>query len=96
MSHRYKKSAIEDATSHGIDDTQQSNLLDLFEHAMKSIAVTLAREVQFDTTDFATAKQRGCEGFELILRRLPTDGLPMWQGKFSKGDQRLTVIGSLE
>ena len=64
MSNRYKKAMIEDTVSHGIDEDEQSNLLDLFEHAMKSIATTLAREARFDTSDFATAKERNCEGFQ--------------------------------
>ena len=37
MTNRYKKAVIEDTVSHGIDEDEQSNLLDLFEHAMKSI-----------------------------------------------------------
>ena len=30
MSNRYKKAAIEDIVAHGIDEVEQSNLLDLF------------------------------------------------------------------
>ena len=96
MSNRYKKAVIDDVIGEGIEAEQQSQLLDLFESAMKSIAVTLAREATFHTSDFATAKQRGCEGFQLRLDRLPVDGQTMWRGEFSKGDQRLSVIGSLE
>ncbi len=96
MTNRYKQAVIEDIISHGIDDAMQSNLLDLFEHAMKSIAITLAREARFDTSDFASAKQHGCGGFYLIVSRLRTEIRESWRGEFSKGDQHLTVIGSLE
>ncbi len=96
MTNRYKKAVIEDITSHGIDDAIQSNLLDLFEHAMKAIATTLAREARFDTSDFASAKQNGCGGFHLIVSRLRADNRETWRGEFSKGDQQLTVFGCLE
>lgn len=96
MTNRYKHAVIEDITSHGIEAAEQSNLLDLFEHAMKSIATTLAREARFDTSDFASTKEHGCGGFHLILSRLRADSRETWRGEFSKGDQQLTVIGSLE
>ena len=63
---------------------------------MKSIATTLAREARFDMSDFATAKERNCEGFQLTLQRLHVDGRDVWQGRFSRAEQRLTVIASLE
>jgi hypothetical protein len=96
MTNRYKRAVIEDISCHGIDDATQSNLLDLFEHAMKSIATTLAREARFDTADFASAPQHGCGGFHLIVSRLRADGRETWRGEFSKGDQQLTVFGCLE
>jgi len=40
---------------------------------MKSVATTLVREAKFDTTDFATAKARGCEGFTLLVSRTRAD-----------------------
>ena len=73
MANRYKKAVIEVIASHGLDEDEQSKLLDLFEHAMKSIATTLVRETRFDTVDFATAKQRNCEGFQLTPQRLHID-----------------------
>ncbi|WP_119632667.1 hypothetical protein [Methylocaldum marinum] len=96
MTNRYKKAVIEDTVSHGIDEDEQSNLLDLFEYAMKSTATTLAREARFDTSDFATAKERNCEGFQLTLQRLTIDGRDFWHGRFSRAEQQLTVTGSLE
>jgi hypothetical protein len=56
MSNRFKTAIIDDATADNISATQQENLLDLFESAMKSVAVTLIREATFDMTDFGTAK----------------------------------------
>lgn len=96
MTNRYKKAVIEDVVSHGIDEAERSNLLDVFEYAMKSIATTLIREAKFDTSDFASAKQRNCEGFQLTLQRMRIDGRDVWQGKFSRTEQQLTVIASLE
>lgn len=92
MSNRFKHAVIDDVTSHNIDASLQDNLLDLFESAMKSVATTLAREAKFDTTDFATAKGRCCEGFTLLVSRT-RDG---WFGAFQRGDERLDVIGHLE
>lgn len=63
---------------------------------MKSIAIKLAREARFDAGDFATAKERNCEGFQLTLQRLRIDGRNVWQGQFSRAEQQLTVIASLE
>ena len=78
-------------TSHpDFDDTP------LFESAMKSVATTLVREAKFDTTDFATAKGRGCEGFTLLVSRTRADSRDGWFGAFQRGDERLDVVGHLE
>jgi hypothetical protein len=63
---------------------------------MKSVATTLVRESRFDTSDFATAKQANCDGYQLTRRRLQVDGRDVWHGQFSRAEQRLTVIASLE
>lgn len=96
MTNRYKKAMIEDTVSHGIDEDEQSNLLDLFEYAMKSTATTLAREARFDTSDFATSTERNCEGFQLTLQRMRIDGRVVWKGQFSRAEQQLAVSASLE
>jgi hypothetical protein len=74
----------------------QQSLLDLFESAIKSVATTLVREAKFDTSDFATAKTRGCEGFALLLNRVRTDSRTEWLGAFQRGEQHLDIIGHLE
>ncbi|HXF07492.1 MAG TPA: hypothetical protein VNK45_03065 [Candidatus Acidoferrales bacterium] len=96
MSNRFKKAVIDDVSSRNIDASLQANLLDLFESAMKSVAATLVREAKFDTTDFATGKARGCEGFTLIVSRARADSRDGWFGVFQRGDERLDVIGHLE
>ena len=96
MTNMSKIAVIDDVVSSGIDSELQENLLDLFVHAMKAISATLAREAKFDTSDFATANQRGCEAFQLQLCRLSTDDRAVWRGEITKGDQHLTVIGHLE
>ncbi len=96
MSNRFRKAIIDDVNSHNIDASLQDHLLDLFESAMKSVATTLVREAKFDTTDFATAKMRGCEGFTLLLSRPRVDFRAGWIGVFQRGDERLDIIGHLE
>ncbi|EOV0939446.1 hypothetical protein ACWPX1_05815 [Pseudomonas aeruginosa] len=96
MSNRFKRAVIDDVTSRNIDASQQDYLLDLFESAMKSVATTLVREAKFDTSDFATAKTRGSEGFALLLSRVRTDSRTEWLGAFQRGEQHLDVIGHLE
>ena len=96
MSNRFKRTVIDDVTSRNIDASQQDYLLDLFESAMKSVATTLVREAKLDTSDFATAKTRGCEGFALVLSRVRTDSRTEWLGTFQRGEQHLDVIGHLE
>lgn len=96
MSNRFKHAVIDDVTSRNIDASLQDHLLDLFESTMKSVATTLVREAKFDTIDFANAKQRGCEGFTLLLSRTRADSSDGWFGAFQRGDQRLDVVGHLE
>jgi hypothetical protein len=57
---------------------------------------TLVREARFDTTDFATSRQRGCEGFAMLISRARADSSDFWFGAFQRGDQRLDVVGHLE
>jgi hypothetical protein len=66
----------------------------LIESAMKSVAVTLIREATFDTTDFSTAKMRGCEGFALTMKRLNAERTA-WAGTFQRGEESLEVVGHL-
>ncbi len=96
MNNRFKSAIIDDVSSRNIDASLQGHLLDLFESAMKSVATTLVREAKFDTTDFATAKRRGCEGFTLLVSRTRADSRDVWFGAFQRGDERLDVIGHLE
>ena len=96
MSNRFKKTIIDDVIARNIDANLQDHLIDLFESAMKSVATTLVHEAKFDTTDFATAKQRGCEGFTLLVSRTRADSRDGWFGAFRRGDERLDVIGHLE
>ena len=96
MSNRFKHAVIDDVTSRNIGASLQDHLLDLFESAMKSVASTQAREAKFDTTDFATAKARGCEGLTLLVSRTRANSRDGWIGAFQRGDERLDVIGHLE
>lgn len=96
MSNRFKKAIIDDVTAQNIEASLQENLLDLFEYAMKSVSTTLVREAKFDTTDFATAKERGYEGFTLLLRRGCFESPDLWLGVFQRGDRHLDVVGHLE
>lgn len=96
MSNCFNKAVIDDVSPRSIDENLQASLLDLFEYAMKSVATTLVREAKFDTSDFATAKERGCEGFALLVSRARSNSRNEWFGAFQRGDQRLDVIGHLE
>lgn len=96
MSNRFKKVVIDDVSSRGIDDVLDANLLDLFESAMKMVSTTLVREAKFDVSDFASAKERGCKDFALLVSRTRADSRNEWFGAFHRGEQRLDVIGHLE
>jgi hypothetical protein len=96
MSNRFKRAVIDDVTSRNIHTSQQDYLLDLFESTMKSVATTLVREAKFDTSDFATAKTRDCDGFSLLVSRILTNSRTRWIGTFQRGEQHLDVIGHLE
>lgn len=92
----FKTAVIDDVQARNLDQHMQSHLLGLFKHTMKAIASTLVREVKFDTSDFATAKERSCEGFALLVSRAHVDSRNEWFGAFQRGEQRLDVIGHLE
>ena len=96
MSNKFKSAIIDDVTSRNIDASMQDALLDLFESAMRSVATTLVREAKFDTSDFATAKARGCDGFTLLVSRACADSRDGWLGAFYRDHQSLDVIGHLE
>ena len=96
MSNRFKKAVIDDVSSRSIDDVLEASLLDLFESAMKTVAKTHVREAKYDISDFASAKERGCEGFALFVSRARADSRNEWFGAFHRGEQRLDVIGHLE
>lgn len=96
MSIWFKTAVIDDVSSHSIDEALQTNLLDLFEYTMKTVAATLVSEAKFNTYDFATAKERGCEGFALLMSRACADSRNAWFGVFQRGEQRLYVIGHIE
>lgn len=96
MSNQFKQAVIDDVSSRNINGSLQDNLIDLFESTMKSVATTLVCEAKFDTTDFATAKARDCEGFTLLVSRIRADSRDGWFGAFQRGNQRLDVIGHLE
>ncbi|MGD7195811.1 hypothetical protein [Ralstonia pseudosolanacearum] len=49
MSQRFKQAVIDDVQSSHVDAALQERLLDLFEYAMRSVAVTLVREAGFHT-----------------------------------------------
>ena len=92
----FKRAVIDDVISRNIDASQQDYFLDLFESAMKSVDTTLVREAKFNTSDFATAKTRDCEGFAILLSPVRTDSRTGWLGAFQRGEQHLNVIGNLE
>ena len=96
MSNQFKMAVIDEVSFRRIDETLQASLLDLFEYAMKTVATTLVREVKLDASDFATAKERGCEDFALLMSRARADSRNEWFGAFQRGEQRLDVIGHLE
>ena len=96
MNNRYRRVVIEDTVAYEIGDTEQANLLDLFEYALKSVTTTLVREARFDMSDFGTAKDRNCEGFNLILERVCVGEREIWRGTFRRANQQLFVTASLE
>ena len=96
MINRFTRAIIDDVTSRNINENLQDYLLDIFESVMKSVSTTLVREAKFDTTDFATAKAPGREGFTLLMSRPHADSRDRWFGTFQRGDESLDVIGHLE
>ncbi|MDO3524754.1 hypothetical protein [Ralstonia pseudosolanacearum] len=93
---RFKTPVIDDVLSSNVDARLQERLLDLFEYAMRSVAVTQARAAQFETSDFANTAVSGCDGFTLAIRQIFPGKRDAWLGVFENGEQQLEVIGHLE
>ncbi|WP_197340989.1 hypothetical protein [Ralstonia solanacearum] len=93
---RFKTPVIDDALYSNMDAMLKDKLLDLFKYAMRSVAATLARAAQFDTSDFANTGASGCDGFTLAIRQIFPGELEAWIGVFENGEQQLEVIGHLE
>ncbi|MCD9228247.1 hypothetical protein ACPPTR_20205 [Ralstonia pseudosolanacearum] len=93
---RFKTPVIDDVLSSNVDAMLQDRLLDLFKYAMRSVAVTLARAAQFETSDFANTAVSGCDGFTLAIRQIFPGKRDAWLGVFENGEQQLEVIGHLE
>ncbi|MBX9432392.1 hypothetical protein ACQZ32_13945 [Ralstonia pseudosolanacearum] len=93
---RFKTPVIDDVLSSNVDAMLQERLLDLFKYAMRSVAVTLARAAQFETSDFANTAVSGCDGFTLAIRQIFPGKRDAWLGVFESGEQQLEVIGHLE
>ncbi|MCK4165495.1 hypothetical protein [Ralstonia pseudosolanacearum] len=93
---RFKTPVIDDVLSSNVDAMLQERLLDLFKYAMRSVAVTLARAAQFETSDFANTAVSGCDGFTLAIRQIFPGKRDAWLGVFENGEQQLEVIGHLE
>ncbi|RIJ86661.1 hypothetical protein RSP822_09225 [Ralstonia solanacearum] len=93
---RFKTPVIDDVLSSNIDAMLEDKLLDLFKYAMRSVAATLARAAQFDTSDFANTAVSGCDGFTLAIRQVFPGEREAWLGVFESGEQQLEVVGHLE
>ncbi|MFV8628128.1 hypothetical protein ACNRDB_01395 [Ralstonia pseudosolanacearum] len=93
---RFKTPVIDDVLSSNVDAMLQDHLLDLFEYAMRSVAVTLARTAQFEISDFANTAVSGCDGFTLAIRQIFPGKRDAWLGVFERGGEQLEVIGHLE
>jgi hypothetical protein len=96
MSNQFKRAIIDDILSENIDSLMQNNLINIFISVMKTTARMQARQAVFDTTDFATSHQIGCDGFLLTVTRARADSANEWIAVFHRDKQRLDLIGHLE
>lgn len=96
MNAKFKTVIIDDIINAGIDATTEQHLLDLFEYTMKDLSATLVREATLNTSDYRTAKQRGCDDYTLTMKRNRIGKVDGWVGIFTKGDAELQVTGHLE
>ncbi len=94
---RFTTPVIDDVQSRNVDAVLQEPLFDLFGYAMRSVAVTLAREASFHTDDVESSRSAGYDGFTLAMRQVfPGRRRDAWVGVFERGEQRLEVLGHLE
>lgn len=88
--------AIYDVVANNVSQAEEDALLILFERTMQTTQYSLAREARFDTSDFAQSHANGVDGFALILSRQTIHEVIIWEGRFSRGNQALKVMGILE
>jgi hypothetical protein len=96
MSKRFKSVSIEDICIENIDAELRDQLIELYTYTVRTIAPAFVQAARMYTDDFATAKQRNCLGFELVIIRKVVNGTTFWLGSFVRGDQKLDVMGTLE
>lgn len=87
---------IEDVTYENCPDDTLSLLLDIFEHAMKSTAISGARSATYDLGDFAMGPRAEWEGGTLKLERTVVLGQEQWFGRIDHREVRVEVLGTLE
>lgn len=90
------RAIIDDVQNEKCSDEELEALLQIFEHAVKRTATTLACKAWFDLKDFATAKSHGVDGFMLVLDRYPHANANQWKGTFEKTGKTVKVFCTLE
>lgn len=79
------------------DLVKQANLVSLFEHAVRRVAMMQARKAEFYTSDFPTAMQRKCLDISFeVTRHQEASGSLFFTGIFAKGEYRLSLIGRFD
>lgn len=96
MSKRSYNRVIEDTVSENITPEERASLIDIFEYVMAATAATRARKTVYNTSDFAPPDFPKIEGFELEVIRKTIVDKDIWEGIFTRNNQRLEVVGSLE
>lgn len=96
MSKRYHKFILEDITSTNCTKNLETALIQLYESAVKQIAVTNAHIAIFETSDFFMAAENEISGFNLTIKKQIIHDQTQYCGTFIKGDIKAEMIASLE
>lgn len=96
MSKKFWKVYIDDIQNAGCSENETDVLIDIFCYATRTISCTLARNAEFDLSDFITAQQRGVTEFNLKLTKIDAVDVEQWMGVFEAEGRCLNVLGVLE
>lgn len=88
-----KRAVIVDVQAIRVKGELLNHLVIDFEEKMRHISLSTMFEVKYHLGESRSAKEHGCEGFDLVMTRIFEESSEHWLGVYTRGNQRLEVQG---